>query len=1396
MLSKNAAISVNDAVTAQGGNVKATAKTGLTVNDAVQGYINVELGTGAGGIAVNKQVTSSIGDISMTAGEGLVEIGDNVEATNGNVTVHVDKGTTSTDDGVDAIAVRGNINAGQTVSLTAGEGSIGIGVGATETEGKVDAAGDITIRSDKGEIDVYNSVTSTGGNISISNGEEAIYVQGAVTASGNVNLTSEKGLIDIDSAVTSQDGNISATSQGNMTIDGAVIAKKDVTLLSKNAAISVNDAVTTQAGDITATAKENIAIGASITASAGNVEATSTTGDILVSGDITVGANKDVLLETKQGDIYVGTFIDNGQTVSANGSIGAANGNTAGTVTVKTGEGTIDILKSIASTNTDVENGNGDIIIGINKPSAETVTAKENISLVTKQGQIEIYGKTSTDDGDITMKAAADSYNTANPESAFIIGQYGQVASGRDITLEARNGDIHITDDITAKQNVNATVKDKGSLYFDNNLSVDGDITANVAEGNIEVGAAVTSSEGNVSLQTGTGNIDVSGDITVGANKDVLLETKQGDIFVGTFTDDGQTVSANGSIGAADGNTAGTVTVKTGEGTIDILKSIASTNIDVENGNGDIIIGVNKPSAETVTAKENISLVTKQGQIEIYGKTSTDDGDITMKAAADSYNTANPESAFVIGQYGQVASGRDITLEGRNGDIHISDEISAKRNMNAVIGDKGSLYFDENLRTAGAVAANVAEGNIEVGAAVTSGDDVSLQTGTGNIEVGAAVISDEGEVSLQTGTGNIEVGAAVTAKQDVTLQAGSGKIDVEKEVKSDLGAISVTTGNGNIHIGNNGPTVETVTAAGDVTLATELGKVTVSGKTSSKNGDVTLSAKSAFYTPGDDGMNIIIENTGRVEAAKSVHLNAGEGDLHISDRVSSGKDLTAKVEGQGSLSFDTDIDVKGTIGLETTNGNIDVGHDVTAGESVQMQTGTGYISVGSNVTAKTGDIQAHVGQGDITIGDNDPTVETVTAQKNIRLTTDEGKIYIYGKTSTKEEDIHLAAANKTYNEGEDRSPIIIDQNGVIDSGRSVSLQGGNGDIYVTDDIKSAMSLDVRTVTQGNIYFESSVDSKGSISAQTDSGNITAGNLRAVNNIALSAGQGDVTFNAGVAKNTVSIQIGNGNLQADSIISNQSIRTETGRGDTNITLADAANVSILMGDNTNDSSIGTIRANATGGVSDVALGGNYISAGTVEAKNGGQYLVVFTQGATRGQAGKDISIGAIRSSGGTIMPQVWSETGSIYVAEGYFHASKVYAMDNLRFANDKVSVTQYAKPDNFDKNTISYFNNTSKNRPQDLLTDWFSGSYSDRRWLSVDLDVDGSVRTRFGKLINSNGYGKLDADSSSMSDQMSYMLDRWFSVGSGLVYFDRYGLILYNGLVVNDDTNDDELVVNN
>ena len=454
----------------------------------------------------------------------------------------------------------------------------------------------------------------------------------------------------------------------------------------------------------------------------------------------------------------------------------------------------------------------------------------------------------------------------------------------------------------------------------------------------------------------------------------------------------------------------------------------------------------------------------------------------------------------------------------------------------------------------------------------------------------------------------------------------------------------------------------------------------------------------------------------------------------------------------------------------------------------------GDISIDNTVTAQEGNIQAHAGQGDITIGDNGPTEDTVTANKNISLVTDDGKIYIYGKTSTKEEDIYLSVANKHFAEGEDGRLIIFDHNGVIDSARSVELQGTNGDIHVTDEIKAALNLDVKTTSLGNIYFDRAVDSAGNVSAETDTGNITASRVNAAENVSLAAKRGDINFASVQAKNDVTIQIGTGNLQADSIISDQSIRTETGKGDTNIALVDASNVSIFMGDNSIGSSLGTVRANATGGVSDVALGGNYISVGTVKAKNGGSALVVFTQGATRGQASDDITINSVSAPGGTIMPQVWSNTGSIYVAEGNFRASKVYALDNMRFANNKVRVGLYGKMNNFDRTIISYFNDTSENRPQDHLNDWFSGSYSDRRWLYVDLSEEGNVRSRYGKLINSNGYRYLDTDNISVADTMQNMLDRWFPMGTGLVYFDRYGLIYYEGLA--EDNKGDKFVVEN
>ena len=87
------------------------------------------------------------------------------------------------------------------------------------------------------------------------------------------------------------------------------------------------------------------------------------------------------------------------------------------------------------------------------------------------------------------------------------------------------------------------------------------------------------------------------------------------------------------------------------------------------------------------------------GQIKIYGKTSTQLGDISMVAGAEEYTPGAQN--FIIEQNGLLESGRDISLTGRNGDLHVTDAIQAKRNLAAKLRSDGGLYFEKTATLPG-----------------------------------------------------------------------------------------------------------------------------------------------------------------------------------------------------------------------------------------------------------------------------------------------------------------------------------------------------------------------------------------------------------------------------------------------------------------------------------------------------------------------------------------------------------------------------------------------------------------------------------------------------------------------------------------------------------------------
>ena len=161
-------------------------------------------------------------------------------------------------------------------------------------------------------------------------------------------------------------------------------------------------------------------------------------------------------------------------------------------------------------------------------------------------------------------------------------------------------------------------------------------------------------------------------------------------------------------------------------------------SINVKTKEGNIRIGDNGPDVKTVTAKENVSLVTENGTIEVFGKTSTQNGDITLKAANPTY-TAGPDGQnIIIDHNGQIASGQDATLIAKNGDLHVTDRVTAQRDVNAITRSKGDVFLDNDLKVNGSVTMQTDTGNINADRNVTAVNRIVAATGNGDITVGTA----------------------------------------------------------------------------------------------------------------------------------------------------------------------------------------------------------------------------------------------------------------------------------------------------------------------------------------------------------------------------------------------------------------------------------------------------------------------------------------------------------------------------------------------------------------------------------------------------------------------------------------------------------------------------------
>ena len=322
----------------------------------------------------------------------------------------------------------------------------------------------------------------------------------------------------------------------------------------------------------------------------------------------------------------------------------------------------------------------------------------------------------------------------------------------------------------------------------------------------------------------GNGDIDLEGDVIAEAGKVSATVAGKGDITVGNE----EGVAETTIMAQKD------VTLKTEEGNIKVAKGIQSTeeSVSVQTGKGDITVGRdNVVDGKTITAKKDVSVGTDLGTIYIQGETSTVNGDITMKAGKDKYEGGTGNGNFVIRDDGQVISGGGVTLKGRNGDIHITDDIKAKKGLTASITEQGNVYFDTNISVTNDVNIATDKGKIDVGHTVNAETGtVKMQTRDGDISIGADVTAGS-DVDMKTAIkGDITVGADVTAGNDVTMHVNNGDVTVGDGVTGDDAGSS---GKGNV-----------VAKNGDVTVdISGKGNVGITKSVDSKNGSVSVKTK-------------------------------------------------------------------------------------------------------------------------------------------------------------------------------------------------------------------------------------------------------------------------------------------------------------------------------------------------------------------------------------------------------------------------------------------------------------------------------------------------------------------------------------------------------------------------
>jgi filamentous hemagglutinin family protein len=893
---------------------------GLNPSNPPLGYDNQAFSVSTLQLAANNSGSSNVNienvstnGITITA---LTTAGGDINFKNSNdqsvsITGGVSSGSGGVDGGDVSIVGEGTILLNAVVDTGTGTGgAITIRSGVTQNSAPVAGAGDILVAG--GDDDVYiNTAMVSETTISISAQRDIYLLNSLATINPTANI-----VLAADSNANGQ-GGISIDGDGRIDSAGSVsLTGSDLTSTAGVDSISV---AADQGGtrilaegtvNLTSATHSHAADDASISVM-GTIESTEDAVQISATGDLTVGGalktnaeGSGITLTADLGDSGLG-----GVTLETAGSIESAGGVTVtGADLASTGGTDIDsIVIEVAPGGTDLQiSAQGNIALN-------SSTASE----APDDGSIQISGKIESAEGEVDVAATGD---------IIIEDQISTLLPGRDIRLRADQGDsglggVHVTlaGAVASAGGVTVTGSDlttTGGVVDSIVIDDDGTNDQIVAEDAISLISLVADRAPDDAAIQILGDIEsTEGTITVRATGDVQID---GELLT-ELTGSGVTIVAD----EGDSGSGG-VDLQAG-GAILSAGGVTLTGAELTaNAGTSVLIAADAGGAEQIVAEGAIALNSSSAaqapddtNIQVLGDITSTKGTITIDATGD----------VVLGAVVKT----DLTGNGVT--------VTADRSDTGVGG--------VSMQAAGAIRS--------AGAVTIVGSDLSTTASPiiDSIVVAAGGIAAEGDISLTSSTaaqapddGDIQIGADVTSSEGTIVVSASGDVSVDAIVTTTLTGKNITltgdlgdSGDGGVSVSAAGGIVSggqaNLTGADVIATAGVVDSVTVAAGAAQivAEGAIRLSSSTAAQAPDDAGIEVL----GDLQSTEGTIDVLATGDVVVDGGVKTdlaGRDVTLRADvddnGVGGVHIQDDaaIDSAGGVtvqgsDLASTGGVID-----------------------------------------------------------------------------------------------------------------------------------------------------------------------------------------------------------------------------------------------------------------------------------------------------------------------------------------------------------------------------------------------------------------------------------------------------------------------------------------